>query len=162
MNNSNNEYEVEQKIAALDVYIQEYIHRDNHMWDLGLKFFFASLTVTLLPTLNSLKIPEFLNRNSFIFPLLGIVLAFIFLYVTLHQLKRFEAISDTYSRIVTSLPDSIKRKSLKDSDNEKCFRNKLEEHIETKVLNPKNSKILFILMFSALIALAVIMMFIYL
>ena len=76
------------KIAAMEVYIQEYIHRDTHMWNLSLKFYFASLIITLLPLLNIIELPISLKTHKIIFPIVGIILAFLFLYIAFHPQRR--------------------------------------------------------------------------
>lgn len=142
-NKKDKNYNIDNKLKVLDVYMQEYIHRDNRMWDLSLKFFFASLTVILLPTLDIMNIPERMSKNLYFFPIIGIGLAIIFLIVSLHQVKRFIAVSKTYSRIVNSLPKSIKRE-------------KIKSPTEISICYP-----LFISMFIALIILAIYMIIIY-
>lgn len=137
----------EQKIDYLNVLIQEYIHRDTHMWSQNFRFFFASLVIMILPSVTErfgIEIPELFNSVELIFPVFGIILAFLFLYVSLSQAKRFKAVSKLYDNIVKSLPDDLKRIPLREIDN--C-----------KFLNKSNAYLLPALMFSGLIILGILM-----
>ena len=145
-NNDNKKIKTETVIEIMNIYIQEYMHRDNHMWSQTYKFFFAALVVMLLPNLTErlgITIPEIFSSHKWIFPLAGIVLALIFLYVSLGLAKRFEASSDTYNKLIDLLPKEIQRVRL--------------DELPNKLLNKTHNYILIILMFFVLITLGILM-----
>lgn len=134
-------------IKVINIYLQEYIHRDNHLWKQNYKFFFASLAVMLLPYLTEqfgITIPEIFNENSWIFPVMGIILAMLFLYVALGLAKRFKAISMTYDRLIRCLPKELQRKSIED--------------MGVKLLNYTPNYILPCIMFVVLITIAILLL----
>lgn len=105
-------------IQAMEHYFQEYIHRDNNMWSQNYKFFFSSLAITLLPNLTEnfgLTLPENLTTNIKIFPIMGIILAFIFLYISNESARRFCSVSKTYNALIELLPDDLQRKKIQDN-----------------------------------------------
>lgn len=143
----NQQTPLELKIDYLNVLIQEYSHRDTQMWKLNFKFFFASLVVMLLPSISErlqISIPNLFNSAKWIFPAFGILLAFLFLYVSLGDAKRFKAISQRYDFIAKSLPEDINRRPLKEVDN-------------LDILNYSTAYLLPILMSSGLIILGILM-----
>ncbi len=134
-------------INLLNIYLQEYIHRDEHMWSQTYKFFFASLVIMLLPNLTErlgINIPEIFSSNKWIFPLAGIALAIIFLYVSLGLAKRFQASSETYNKLIALLPKEVQRVKLAD--------------LPMKLLNKTHNYILVTLMFLVLIIIGVLML----
>lgn len=138
---------IEQKFKAMNIYLQEYMYRNKHMWNLYLRFFFASLVVMLLPNLTDrfqITIPEIFESNKWIFPAFGIILAIVFLYISICQVKRFKAISKTYNKIGKSLPDYIKREELDGDPN--------------SIINRPNAHITPIIMFLGLIVLGIIIL----
>ncbi len=147
MKTENKELEcnTEMVINAMNLYIQEYIHRDSHMWSQSYKFYFSALVVTLLPNLTEglgISLPEKLSNHDYIFPIFGMVLSFVFLYVSLGLAKRFLAISATYNRLVTMLPEELRRISIKD--------------MPMKFLNHSVSYVVIILMFLSLLCIEIL------
>lgn len=134
-------------INLLNIYLQEYIHRDNHMWSQTYKFFFASLVIMLLPNLTErlgINIPEIFSSHKWIFPLAGIALAIIFLYVSLGLAKRFQASSETYNKLINLLPKEVQRVKLAE--------------LPIKLLNKTHNYILITLMFLVLIIIGILML----
>lgn len=139
--------QTEQLLEALNIYLQEYIYRNTHMWNQNFRFFFASLIILFLPNLTEgfgITIPDIFLENSWIFPVMGIFLAMIFLYVSLSLAKRFRAISITYNRILDMLPTELRRTSIKD--------------MPIKFINPTHIYLIPILMFTTLIVLGILML----
>lgn len=105
-------------IQAMEHYFQEYIHRDNTMWSQNYKFFFSSLVVTLLPNLTEnlgLSLPEKFASNTYIFPFIGITLAFVFLYVSHESARRFCSVSKTYNSLIKLLPTDLQRREIEEN-----------------------------------------------
>ena len=105
-------------IQAMEHYFQEYIHRDNTMWSQNYKFFFSSLAITLLPNLTQnfgLTLPENIASNTRIFPIIGIILAFVFLYVSHESARRFCSVSKTYNELIKLLPENLQRKEISEN-----------------------------------------------
>lgn len=139
-------YNTDSIISLMNIYLQEFIHRDKHMWSQNYRFFFASLTIMLLPNLTErlgIAIPQFFSSYVWLFPLMGIIIAIVFLYVSLGLAKRFQASSQTYNKIIKLLPEELQRESIK--------------NMPIKILNHTNTYILPILMFAVLIILGVIL-----
>lgn len=126
------EYEkTEDLINVMNVYITDYIHRDTHMWSQNFKFFFASLTVMLLPYVKNIfefEIPEILNTNLF-FPIFGIVLDFIFLYNAISLTKRFRYTSKTYNKMICQLPEELRRVNFDNNINDDSFWQKAHTYL---------------------------------
>jgi YbbR domain-containing protein len=100
----------------------------------------------LLPNLTErlgIAIPQFFSSYVWLFPLMGIIIAIVFLYVSLGLAKRFQASSQTYNKIIKLLPEELQRESIK--------------NMPIKILNHTNTYILPILMFAVLIILGVIL-----
>ncbi len=143
----NTDIDINMFFRAMEVYLQEYTHREKHMWSQNYRFFFSSLIVMLLPNLTdyfSLNIPKFLTEHAYIFPLLGIVMSVVFLYVSLNLGKRFKAISDTYNDLIKKLPEAYKRISIED--------------MPYKFLNKSNYYPVVALMFLSLILIATLLL----
>ena len=117
MSNKQEQVSTEETLHAMEIYLNEYIHRDTHMWSQTYRFFFAALIVMLLPNLTErvgITIPEKFSLYTKIFPIMGIILSVVFLHVALLLAKRFAAISKTYSNLINQLPEELRRISIKD------------------------------------------------
>ena len=147
MQQQRNSLEVQEILSAMEIYLTEYIHRDTHMWSQTYRFFFAALTIMLLPYLTErlgISLPETFQQHPKIFPAVGIVLSVVFLYISLLLAKRFAAISQTYNNLVKLLPTKIRRKSIKD--------------MPIKVLNYSPNYLLSFAMFTVLIILGIVLL----
>ena len=101
-------------ISLLNVYLAEWIQRDQLIWSQIFKYFYANLIIILLPNLAlhfDLVLP---NLPIFIFRIIGFCFSFIFLYISLGYTIRLQAISDTYRDIIQTLPKEYRRKSVED------------------------------------------------
>jgi hypothetical protein len=105
----------DQIIALMDVYLNEWMHRDELLWSQVFRFFYATLIVTVLPniaTFVGITLPEI---NSKIFPILGMLMALVFLYVGLGYGMRMGASSLTYEKMINMLGnEELERISIKD------------------------------------------------
>lgn len=101
--------------AALNVYIQDYIHRDTHMWSQIYKFFTATLIVTLLPYLTerlAINLPIELKNKLWIFPLFGIIMSLLFLNNSIVLIRRFQSVGKTYNKLIDLLPEELQRNKI--------------------------------------------------
>lgn len=114
----------DQIIALMDVYLNEWMHRDELLWTQVFKFFYANLVVIVLPNIAEfigIVLPE-INKKAF--PIIGIFMAIIFLYVGIGYTMRLRASSRTYVKIMHLLGDKrYERISIKNKDEIKfgCF-----------------------------------------
>lgn len=137
--------DVELTLNAMNVYLQEYIHRDNHMWSQNYRLFFSTLIVILTPNLTTglgIELPELLKKHSYIFPIVGIFLALIFLYISLSLAKRFNSVSKTYNKLILTLPEDLQRVKL--------------DELPVKMLNYPAAYLITFILFFALIAIAIL------
>lgn len=109
----NNDYDL--ILKAMEIYMQEYIHRDTHMWSQIYKFFLSTLVIIILPNITSrigIKIPPMLDHKHWVFPLLGIIMSFVFLYNSFNLVKRFQICSQTYDKLIKQLPQNLRRETI--------------------------------------------------
>lgn len=120
--------EIQQKLNAMQIYCDFYIHRDTHMWSLNFKFFSASLIVMLLPNMTrhlAIDLPEQFSDHLWLFPAFGIVLAFLFLYNAVTLIRRFRTVSNTFVGLATQkLPEALKMELLSPIFSQKSTSNK--------------------------------------
>lgn len=105
----------DQIIALMSVYLSEWEHRDELLWTQIFKYFYAVLIVTVLPniaTFIGIELPEI---NIKLFPIIGMVMALVFLYVGLGYAIRLRASSRTYEEIMKLLgSEKYERISIRD------------------------------------------------
>jgi len=98
-----------EKISLSNLYLTEFIHRDNLLWSQIFKLFYSTIIVILLPNISgffNLMLPPI---PVLLFRIIGLVMAVAFLYVALGYGKRLEASTETYKNILDSLPDEYQR-----------------------------------------------------
>lgn len=102
-------------ITLMGVYLSEWEHRDELLWTQVFRYFYATLIVTVLPNIATsigINLPEV---NVKIFPIIGLVMALVFLYVGLGYAIRLRASSRTYEKMMNLLNDErYKRISIRD------------------------------------------------
>ncbi len=142
-------FSISDVVALMDVYLNEWMHRDELLWAQTFKYFYATLVVLFLPNLAKffqIDLPKF---PVLLFPIIALVLSIVFLYVTIGYCKRLEASGKTYQKLINYLPNELQRIPL----NDQSIRH-------GKILSHPMSVILCSLMFAGLILLSIIM-FIY-
>ncbi len=108
-------YTIENILHLLDIYRAEWEHRETILWRQNFKFFYATLIVSLLPNLEKgLGIELSIKLPAIIYPIIGIGLSFIFLYVAIGGVARLEAINNTYQKIIGILPQELQREKVMD------------------------------------------------
>ena len=111
----------EETIALLDVYLNEFIFRDDLLWAQTFKLFYATIIVMLLP-----NITEFLNVSlpalpTILFRAVGGIMSLAFLYVAIGYGKRLEASTKTYNKTLEMLDAEYQRIKIKDLKHGKFF-----------------------------------------
>ena len=101
---------VDQIIALMEIYLDEWKYRDAGFCKQVFKYFYVNFIVTVLPNIASFLKINLPNINPDLFPIIGMIMAFVFLYLGLSDLVRTRAIGDTYVRLMGFLR------------NEKCRR----------------------------------------
>lgn len=134
-------------VDLMDIYLSEWMHRDELFWMQTYKYFYASLIVMLLPKIASFLTITLPTINAIVFPIIGIIMAMFFLYITLAYAKRLEASSKTYQKLIEMLDPALQRKSIRTLKFGKFY----DIQISTMVA---------IIMFFALIAIGLTMIFI--
>lgn len=131
-------------IALMGVYLNEWEHRDELLWTQVFRYFYATLIVTVLPNAATFIGIDLPKVNVKIFPIIGLVMSIVFLYVGLGYAIRLRASSRTYEKMMNLLNDErYKRISIKD--------NKLE-----RIFSVPMAFVLVVTMFIALVAVAVL------
>ena len=106
----------EELLSLMNIYYTEWSHRDSLMWKQVCTFFFAAFVVILLP------FGEFMDTSltevipDFVFPITGIVLSLIFLYITIQYAHRLSKSSDTCRELIEHLPEEFRRKKIYNKD----------------------------------------------
>ena len=101
-------------VALMNVYLDEWMHRDELLWTQAFKYFYATLVVLFLPNLAEflqIDLPKF---PVLLFPIIALVLSIVFLYVTIGYCKRLEASGKTYQKLINYLPNELQRVPLDD------------------------------------------------
>jgi len=100
-------------IELMNVYLEEWKHRDSIMWEQVFRFYMATLVVSVLPYTNIIN-SDGLFSGVFLH-CVGIFLSFVFLYVSFAYGIRLIASADTYEKIVSKL-SSVKLQRTKLND----------------------------------------------
>ncbi len=97
------------------------IHRNTVLWSQIFKIYYALLIFVLIPI-----IPDFVDISYslplHVFRISGILMSFVFLYVSLSYSKRLEASTKTYNTLLEKLPDNYKRCSINQLKFGKLFK----------------------------------------
>lgn len=105
----------DQIIALMSVYLSEWEHRDELLWTQVFKYFYATIIVTVLPNIATFVGIELPKINIKLFPIIGMVMALVFLYVGLGYAIRLRASSRTYEKIMKLLGnEEYERISIRD------------------------------------------------
>jgi hypothetical protein len=133
-------------IALLDVYLNEFIHRNHMLWSQVFKFFYASIIVMLLPNLSDflgITLPSF---PILMFRIIGAIMTVAFFYISIGYAKRLEASTKTYNRIIDKLDIGYQRIKINDLKFGQLF-------------SLRTSYILIYLLFLSLVAINILMFF---
>lgn len=139
----------DQIISLMDIYLNEWEHRDELLWEQVFRCFYATLIVTVLPNIASFVGIELPQINAKLFPIIGIVMSLVFLYVGLGYAMRLRASSKTYVKVMKLLGD------------EKYERISIKDRKEMKIgfiFSPPIAIVMVITMFLSLMAIAVLLL----
>lgn len=138
-----------QIIALMSVYLSEWEHRDELLWTQVFRYFYATLIVTVLPNIAAFVGIELPEINIKLFPIIGMVMALVFLYVGLGYAIRLRASSRTYEKIMKLLgSEEYERISIRDKKKVKWGY----------LFAPPMAMVLVITMFVALEAVAILLL----
>lgn len=109
------DFSVDDVLCLLNIYLSEWEHRDELLWKQVFKYFYATVIVLFLPNIASFLQIELPKFPKVIFPLAALILALVFLYVSIGYAKRLEASGKTYQNLLNLLPQEMQRVPLADS-----------------------------------------------
>lgn len=138
--------EKEDIINLMGIYLSEWEHRDTLLWSQVFKLFYANLIVIILPYQKIFDL-SVLPLDTIIYPIIGIIMSFIFMYIGIGYAYRLTASSDTYRKIMENFDESYRRYSIEDRNVYKFGW----------IFSLPMAFVLVITMFSALILLSIIM-----
>ena len=144
----NKELNPEQIISLMAVYLDEWKHRDSLLWSQTFKLFYANLIIITLPYIADflgISLPQIDNK---VFSIVGIIIAFVFLYISLGYSKRLNASSKTYAKMIKML------------ENENYQRIPLEKIKNGKIFKTSIATVLTYTLFLVLETIAIILLFV--
>lgn len=142
-----NKIEKEDIINLMGIYLSEWEHRDTLLWSQIFKLFYADLIVIILPYQKIFDL-SVLPLDKKIYPIIGIIMSFIFMYIGIGYAYRLTASSDTYRKVMKNLKKRYRRNSIKNKRKYKLGW----------FFSPPMAFVLVITMFSSLIILSIIML----
>ena len=151
----------ENKLALMEIYRNEWMHRDNAFIAMFWHFITISLVVTFLPELVSrlgLDQDTLEHLPYWIFPVCGIITACFGMYLTLGEARRIEAIDLTFKNIMYTLPADYQMLKL-DSliiNGERCPLKTAVRNSITKMVLKRLNDVFCVAMFLVIILLSVI------
>lgn len=145
-------------IYLIDIYEREWEHRDSILWKQTYRMYYLSLIIMILPNISKyigLTLP---NIPPKIFPVIGLLLAFLSMIMSWSYGVRLEASSETYKNLMRKLPVSYRRINLNE-----LYRIKGKDIIfkipgkEDSIFMWVQTKVLVLLLFTTEVIIAFIM-----
>ncbi len=143
-------FETQDLLALMQIYLSEWMHRDELLWKQVFKYFYATLFVLFLPNIAAFVQIELPDISPTIFPAAALLLSLVFLYASIGYAMRLAAIGDTYQKLIDLLPEELRRVSIKSG-----------EIKGAEFFKPRMSMVLCVLMFLSASALSVYMLIYY-
>lgn len=143
-------FETQDLLVLMQIYLSEWMHRDELLWKQVFKYFYATIFVLFLPNIAAFVQIELPNIAPSIFPMAALVLSVVFLYASLGYAIRLAAIGDTYQKLIDLLPERLRRISIKSG-----------EIKGSQFFKPRMSMVLCVLMFLSSSALSIYMLIYY-
>lgn len=107
----------EELLHLMEIYLSEWEHRDSLFWGQAFSYFAAALTIIVLPFFEFWKSTGLYEKlPKVVFPIVGLIMSFLFLCIMLGYCKRMEVSHDIYSKLIKCLPPQYRRKQLKDDE----------------------------------------------
>lgn len=141
-------------ISLLNVYLAEWSHRDQTMYTHVYKMFYSILMVILLPNFAVFLQIDLPEVPIWVFRIIGLLLSFVFLYLSLGYAVRLHSVGYTYKKIIDKLPADYRRERLENI-------NIKQIHIG-KIFKPNLTYILCFALFLILFSLSITLIIIYL
>jgi len=113
--------ETQDKIALLNVYLNEFIFRDKILWSNTFKIFYVSVIVILLPNISNVLDVNFPFFPVLLLRIISFIISIVFLYISLGYAKRVEASTKTYNSMIEKLAPEYRRESIEDLKFGKIF-----------------------------------------
>lgn len=147
----NKQYSVEntdQLLQLVNIYLSEWEHRDKHFWSQAFAYFMASLSVSSIPFIGTwTQGPLFGSLPLFAFPVIGSILAVMFLIIMLSYYERSKESHDVYMSLIKQIsPESFQEKAIKERP----------DTLPNRIYKKSISKWGIIVMFIALITVAIL------
>lgn len=112
---NNENISLSDKIAILDIYMNEWIQRDRGLFGEMKKTGFIALIIMVLPYIKLyFGIKGDLPFDDWIFPLAGIIVLIVFMPLHIGNLERQKKSSETVIKIINLLPEELKRESIEE------------------------------------------------
>ena len=102
----------DQLLSLMNLYFSEWTHRDSIMWKQIFTFFFAIFVIVLLPFANIWDVALVGPLPPVLFPIVGLVLTLIFLYVSLGYARRLSKVGESYRELIEHIPKEYQRNSI--------------------------------------------------
>lgn len=140
----------DQLIALMSVYLSEWEHRDELLWVQVFKIFYANVIVIVLPNIAAFIEIELPDINRKLFPIIGMLMAIVFLYISIGSIMRLKAIKLSY----------MKTMELLGNEKYECISIKDKSKIKWGYLfNTSLADVLVVTMFIALELLAIVLLY---
>lgn len=113
----------DQLISLMNVYMSDINQRDSMFWKQIFTYFFVTIFVIMLPELTTI-VDVHETLPNFLFRMIGMGLALIFLFISHAYIARMKCLSDVYMDMIDMLPPDFRRKrvsNLKDDIWHKLF-----------------------------------------
>lgn len=98
-------------IQLYTAYEKEWEYRDSSFWNIYFKILFMEVTINLVPFIYKEYCADIIPLV--IFPIVGLVLNFVFLYVLLSANSRYVAVGKSLKRINDLLDEQYRREEVK-------------------------------------------------
>ena len=109
-------------ISLMDVYLSEWMHRDELLWKQVFALFYANLIVMLLPYMADLIHMTLPINNNNVFHMIGIFMALVSMYIGIGYAVRLRASSLSYERLMEALDKKYRRISINRKDDIKDIK----------------------------------------
>lgn len=103
-------------LQLMDIYQNEWLHRDNGFYTQAFRFFYVALIMIFLPNLTDRLGFKFNNEEllKICSPIIGVIMCMVFLYVLLSNISRLKAVNQSYIKLNSQLPDDFQRIKVKE------------------------------------------------
>ncbi|MBD5499191.1 MAG: hypothetical protein HDR11_15815 [Lachnospiraceae bacterium] len=111
----------DQLIALINIYEEDWKHRDLLLWSHVYRFFYISVLTMLIPQLSSYFSLNLGNVPRIIFPVTGTLLSLLSIYVSYSMGMRLKASDKSRRKLYALLPDEYHKVTLKEISNSRIL-----------------------------------------